>query len=174
MKSASLLGTVMVSTKWVPGAPVKRAAGWEAWERFRISTSQLTLAGLGHPANSPPAPFFPPPPPHIPRPSWAVRAWVTWLADSLTCPRWAICICSGFLSVFFVVVVTFFFFPKEKAIFARSSLLPNYSYSFHLLALLNTKPNKQLAFSFVSDSFLLLLFQILNGSQAHTPFFRLA
>lgn len=121
----------------------------------------------------PPALFFPPPPPHIPRPSWAVRAWVTWLADSLTCPRWAICICSGFLSGFFVVV-TFFFFPKEKAIFARSSLLPNYSYSFHLLALLNTKLNKQLAFSFVSDSFLLLLFQILNGSQAHTPFFRLA
>lgn len=95
----------------------------------------------------PPAPFFLPPPPHIPRPSWAVRGWVSWLADSLTCPRWAICICSGFLSV----LLPFFFF-KEKAIFARSSLLPNYSYSFHLFALLNTKLNKQLTFSFVSDS----------------------
>lgn len=61
MRSASLLGTAMVSTKWVPGAPAERAAGGEAWGTYMISTSQLPLAGFGQCLPLPPSFYLPHP-----------------------------------------------------------------------------------------------------------------
>lgn len=106
LRSASLLGTAMVSPKWVPGAPAESGRLGSEGEvhdlNFPAHSGRIWLPG-----QLPPSPPSPGPAELFPR--------VSWLADSLTSPGWVICICSGFLSTYFL----FYLFFLRKSYFCK-------------------------------------------------------
>lgn len=85
---------------------------------------------------------------------------MSWLANSLTCPRWAICICSGFLSICFAT----FFFSFKKKLFLQG---------LHYFLIIHTPSICLVKYKTQQSSSLSHLFWILCELNAHTPSLRL-